>query len=76
MKDIVGYLPTINAPATEVKTINAILSKSDEIRKVLNLKEIVVVMPKQQKSNGSIQTLTAPKSADLEHSTQFAIWQR
>ena len=44
MKDIVGYLPTINAPATEMKTVNEILSKSDEIRKVLNLKETVVVM--------------------------------
>ena len=43
-KDIVGYLPTINAPATEMKTVNEILSKSDEIRKVLNLKEIVVIM--------------------------------
>ena len=43
-KDIVGYLPTVNAPAAEVKTLNEILSKSDEIRKVLNLKEIVVVM--------------------------------
>ena len=41
-KDIVGYLPTINAPATEMKTVNEILSKLDEIRKVLNLKEIVV----------------------------------
>ena len=44
MKDIVGYLPTTNAPATEMKTVNEILSKSDEIRKVLNLKEIVVVI--------------------------------
>ena len=43
-KDIVGYLPTINAPATEMKTVNEILCTSDEIRKVLNLKEIVVVM--------------------------------
>ena len=59
-----------------MKTVNAILSKSDEIIKVLNLKEIVVDMPKQQKSNGSIQTLTAPYPVDLEHSTQFAIWQR
>lgn len=43
-KDIVGYLPTINAPATEMKTVNEILRQSDEIRKMLNLKEIVVVM--------------------------------
>lgn len=43
-KEIVGYLPTINAPATEMKTVNEILSKLEEIRKVLNLKEIVVVM--------------------------------
>ena len=43
-KDIVGHLPTVNAPATEMKTVNEILCKSDEIKKVLNLKEIVFVM--------------------------------
>ena len=35
------YLSTINAPATEMKTVHEIPCKSDEIRKVLNLKEIV-----------------------------------
>ena len=47
-KDIVGYLPTINAPATEMKTVNEILRQSDEIRKMLNLKKIVVVMDSVQ----------------------------
>ena len=44
LKDIVGYLPTIDAPATEMKTVNEILRQSDEVRKMLNLKEIVVVI--------------------------------
>lgn len=39
-----GYLPTINVSATEMKTVSEILSKSDEIRKELNLKEIAFVM--------------------------------
>lgn len=43
-KDIVGYLPTINVSATEMKTVSEILSKSDEIRKELKLKEIAFVM--------------------------------
>ena len=43
-KGIVGYLPTVNDPATEMKTVNEILSQSDEMRMMLNLQEIEVVM--------------------------------
>lgn len=43
-QDVVGYLPTINAPATHLSTVNEILRQSEEIRKTLNLKKIVVVM--------------------------------
>ena len=43
-KDIVRYLSTINAPAIEMKTVHEIPCKSGEIRKVLNLKEIVFVV--------------------------------
>ena len=43
-KDVLGYLPRINAPATPLTTVNEILRQSDGIRKALNLDEIVVVM--------------------------------
>ena len=43
-EDIVGYLPTINAPATELTTVFEILKQSDLIRKELHLDTIVVVM--------------------------------
>lgn len=53
MKDIVGHLPTINAPATKMKTVNEILCKLYEIRKVLNLKEKVVVMDQALYAKGA-----------------------
>ena len=43
-EDVVAYLPTINAPATELSTVNEILCKSEDIRKRLNQKDIVVVL--------------------------------
>ena len=43
-KDVVGYLPTINAPATELNTVFEILNRSELIRKYLLLETIVVVM--------------------------------
>ena len=43
-KDVVGYLPTINAPATELNTVFEILNWSELIRKELLLETIVVVM--------------------------------
>ena len=43
-KDIVGYLPTINASATEVNTVFEILNKSELIRKELLVEMIVLVM--------------------------------
>jgi len=42
-EDVVGYLPTINAPATEMATVQEILIQSDFIRTSLNLDSIVVV---------------------------------
>ena len=42
-EDVVGYLPTINAPATELNTVFKILNQSELIRKEL-LETIVVVM--------------------------------
>ncbi len=43
-EDIVGYLPTINAPAPELTTVFEILKQSELIRKELFLETIVVVM--------------------------------
>ena len=42
--DVVEYLPTINASATELTTAFEILNQSEEIRKKLDLPSIVVVM--------------------------------
>ena len=42
-RDIVGYLPTINAPATHLSPVYGILSQAQTIRTVLNLEEIVCV---------------------------------
>ena len=42
--DVVGYLPTINAPSTELNTVFEILNQSERIRKELLLETIVVVM--------------------------------
>ena len=43
-EDVVGYLPTINAPATELTTVFDILKRSEHIRQNLSLETIVVVM--------------------------------
>ncbi|KAJ8346686.1 hypothetical protein SKAU_G00280870 [Synaphobranchus kaupii] len=43
-QDIVGYLPTINSPATQLTTVFEILNQSELIRKELHLETIVVVM--------------------------------
>ena len=43
-EDVVGYLPTINAPATELTTVFEILKQSELIRKELLLETIVIVM--------------------------------
>ena len=42
--DVVEYLPTINASATESTTVFKILKQLEEIRKKLDLPSIVVVM--------------------------------
>ena len=43
-QDVVGYLPTINAPATELNTVFKILNQSELIRRELLIETIVVVM--------------------------------
>ena len=43
-KDAIGYLPTINAPATELSTVFEILNQSEQIRKELQLVAIAIVM--------------------------------
>ena len=43
VKDNVGYLPTINAPATNMSTVYEVLTKSLQIKDTLNLQSIVVV---------------------------------
>ena len=43
-EDIIEYLPTINAPATELTTVFEILNQSKLIRRELSLQTIVVVM--------------------------------
>ena len=42
--DVMEYLPTINAPATELTTVFEILNQSEEIRKKLDLSSVVIVM--------------------------------
>ena len=41
-KDSVGYLPTLNAPATYVSTVHQVLTKSLQIKDTLRLQSIVV----------------------------------
>jgi hypothetical protein len=43
-RDIVGYMPTIIAPATEMSTVSEILQQSENIRHMLYLQDIVVVI--------------------------------
>ena len=43
LKDNIGYLSTIDAPATSMNTVFEILSKADATRMSLNLKSAVVV---------------------------------
>ena len=42
-KDIVGYLPALNAPATDMSTVYQVLTKSLQIKETLRLQSIVVV---------------------------------
>ena len=43
-ENVIGYLPNINVPATELTTVYEILKQSELIRKELLLETIVVVM--------------------------------
>jgi len=40
----IGYLPTINSPATQLNTVFEIMHRSEAIRTELNLQHIVIVM--------------------------------
>ena len=42
-KDSVGYLPTLNAPASDMSTVYQVLMKSLQIKETLRLQSIVVV---------------------------------
>ena len=42
-QDSIGYLPTINAPATQMSTVNEVLKQTLSIQKSLGLKNIVCV---------------------------------
>ena len=42
-KDSVGYLPTLNAPATDMSTVYQVLTKSLQIKEILRLQSIAVV---------------------------------
>lgn len=42
-KDNIGYLPTINAAATDMSTVYQVLMKSLQIKETLHLQSIVVV---------------------------------
>ena len=44
LNDAIGYLPTIDSPATQMNTVFEILSRANAIKDSLNLDAIVVVM--------------------------------
>ena len=62
--DSVGYLPTINAPATDMSTVYQVLTKSLQINETLRLQSTVVVFD---------QALYA-KATEIKwkHSVQFS----
>ncbi len=77
-EDVVGYLPTINAPATEMNTVFEILNRSELIRKELLLESIVVVMDqalyaKAAELFGSKENSFPTLSFGWVHSTLFAM---
>ena len=43
LKDSIGYLPTIDSPATAMNTVYEILSKANDTKNALNLISILVV---------------------------------
>lgn len=51
--DTVGYLPTINAPATEMSTVQEILHQSTVIQSTLHLKNVAVVLDQALYSKAS-----------------------
>ena len=41
--DTVGYLPTINSPATQMSTVHQILEQTKKIMTALNLPEVICI---------------------------------
>ena len=60
-KDSVGYLPTLNAPATDMSTVYQVLTKSLQIKETLRLQSIVVVFkrctPKLRKHSAQFSAI-------------------
>ena len=50
-----GYLATIDAPATQINTIFETLKNANSIKNVLNLKSMVIVMQRRSKLVGDIK---------------------
>ena len=71
MQDGVGYLPTINAPVTQLSTANQILRQSEGIRKILNLPEIVVVMVQ----HFTLKLVRSPGSTKISTLKIFLGWE-
>ena len=46
-QDIIGYLPTIDAPATDMATVHEVLVQSLKIKNTLKLKSIVLVFDQE-----------------------------
>ena len=74
--DVVQYLPTINAPATELSTVFEILNQSEEIRKKLCLPAIVVVMDQALYAKAAEIACKQVQFSNMgtwEHFIQFAL---
>lgn len=49
----IGYLPTINAPATELSTVNEVLTKCLNIRNQLHLEDVTCVFDQVMSANAA-----------------------
>ena len=78
-EDVIAYLPNTNAPATELTTVNEILRQSEDIRRRINLSELVVVTwikhctPRHVKSLGRAEIFMVTFYLDWGHSILFAM---
>lgn len=65
-QDKIGYLPTIDAPATSLSTVHEILVRSLKIKEALGLKSIVLVFDQALYSKATEITWKNPdKFADI-----------